>query len=123
LSQTNNTTTTQTIPSSGKVTLTWKQISHHKTHSTQPTWNQCQKFMWFNYKPVWTLCNSHFLETTELGIKLVLAMNHTTFLMTCKMQYVVLVLGLLICLELVSLHLMTETLCYGVVCLWQRKNS
>jgi len=68
-------------------------------------------------KPVWTLCNSHSLETRESGIKLVLAMNHATFLMTCKMQHVVLVLELLICLELVSLHLMRETLCYGVVCL------
>ena len=37
-------------------------------------------------------------------------MNHTTFLMTRKMQHVLLVLGLLICLELVSLHLMTENL-------------
>jgi len=67
-------------------------------------------------KPVWTLCNSHFLETRDPGIKLVLAMNHTTFLMPRKMQHVSLVLGLLIYWELMSLHLMTETLCYGIVC-------
>jgi hypothetical protein len=49
LSQTQHHNNT-TIPSSGEVTLTWKQISHRKTHSTQTTLNHCQKFMWFNYK-------------------------------------------------------------------------
>lgn len=48
-----------------------------------------------------------FWKLENLESNLVLAMNHTTFLMTCEMQHVVLVLGLLISLELVSLHLMS----------------